>query len=158
MKESHIRIMGEALKMAAINIETLEGGPFGAVIVKDGEIIVRAKNSVVSDNDPTAHAEINAIRQAAGLLGTYDLSGCTLYSSCEPCPMCLAAIWWARIDRCYYAATRDDAARAGFNDELFYREIALPNDQRQNRLTHVDMKGAADPFDRWIKEGKDIRY
>lgn len=157
-KPGDIRIMGEAVRAAAINIDTLEGGPFGAVIVKDGEIIVNARNSVVIDTDPTAHAEMNAIRQAAKLLGTYNLKGCTIYSSCEPCPMCLTAILWSRIDRCYFASTRQDAARAGFDDEVFYSELSLPYSERKVPFKRIPMEEAGHLFDRWIQEGKDIQY
>ena len=105
----------------------MTGGPFGAVIVKDGKVVAEASNTVTVDNDPTAHAEVNAIRKACAALGTFDLSGCELYTSCEPCPMCLAACYWAHIDRVYYAADREDAAAAGFDDSDIYREVALPS-------------------------------
>ena len=110
------------------------GGPFGAVIAKNGEIIAEASNSVTIDHDPTAHAEVNAIRQAARELGTFDLSGCDIYTSCEPCPMCLGAIYWAHLDTIYYANNRKDAARIGFDDDLIYREMPLQPAQRQRRM------------------------
>lgn len=109
-----------AIDIALESVRDLDGGPFGAVIIKDGEIIAKTSNSVTKTNDPTAHAEINAIRKACQELNTFDLSGCEIYSSCEPCPMCLSAIYWARIDRLYYAADRYDAKRIGFDDLYIY--------------------------------------
>ena len=106
------------------------GGPFGAVIVKDGKVVTVTSNSVTRDNDPTAHAEVNAIREACRVLGTYDLSGCILYTSCEPCPMCLGAIYWAHIDRVFQGGTRKDAAKAGFDDAFIYDEISVPTEKR----------------------------
>ena len=107
-------LMLRAVALAERNAASVTGGPFGAVIVKDGKVVAEASNTVTVDNDPTAHAEVNAIRKACAALGTFDLSGCELYTSCEPCPMCLAACYWAHIDRVYYAADREDAAAAGF--------------------------------------------
>jgi tRNA(Arg) A34 adenosine deaminase TadA len=115
--------MREAIALSIEKMEAGEGGPFGAVIVKDGKAIGRGWNRVTSANDPTAHAEIMAIREACKTLGTFDLSGCEIYSSCEPCPMCLAAIYWARLEKLRFAATRADAADAGFDDELIYSEV-----------------------------------
>lgn len=115
--------MREAIQLSIEKMESGEGGPFGAVIVKNNKIIGRGWNRVTSANDPTAHAEIMAIRDACQTLGTFELSGCQIYSSCEPCPMCLAAIYWARLDRLYFAASRTDAAAAGFDDEHLYQEI-----------------------------------
>jgi len=113
------------------------GGPFGAIIVRDGEIIAEGSNQVTKNNDPTAHAEIIAIRAAAEKLGTWDLSGCELYSSCEPCPMCLGAIYWAHIDQVYFAATHDDAKDAGFDDADLYDEI-----KKDSSLRSIQMKSA----------------
>lgn len=113
-------LMLEALLEAKKGVGGRDGGPFGAVIAKDGKILARGRNRVPSNNDPTAHAEINAIREACRKLGTFDLSGCEIYTTCEPCPMCLAAIHWARIERIFYGATRKDAAKIGFDDEFFY--------------------------------------
>ena len=115
-------LMLRAVSLAERNAASVTGGPFGAVIVKDGKVVAEASNTVTVDNDPTAHAEVNAIRKACAALGTFDLSGCELYTSCEPCPMCLAACYWAHIDRVYYAADREDAAAAGFDDSDIYRE------------------------------------
>jgi guanine deaminase len=130
MKETFMR---EAIRIAQEKMREDKGGPFGAVIVKDGRIISRGWNEVTSSNDPTAHAEIVAIRSACRTLGTFRLDGCELYSSCEPCPMCLATVHWARLLRFYFAANREDAADAGFDDAFIYREIVLPVTQRRLR-------------------------
>jgi tRNA(Arg) A34 adenosine deaminase TadA len=118
--------MREAIRLSKEKMDAGEGGPFGAVIVKNGAVVGRGWNRVTSANDPTAHAEVEAIRNACAELGTFSLSGCEIYTSCEPCPMCLAAIYWARTDALYYAATRNDAADAGFDDMLIYHEILKP--------------------------------
>ncbi|MCP4599286.1 MAG: nucleoside deaminase [Proteobacteria bacterium] len=123
MKSKKLEFLEEAIRLARESMADGRGGPFGAVIVKDGEIIARGQNSVVRDMDPTAHAEMVAIREAAKVLQTHMLSGCEIYCTCEPCPMCLSAIYWARIDAVYYSSTRDDAATAGFDDFLFYSEF-----------------------------------
>lgn len=147
-----------AISKAEENIVTGEGGPFGAVVVRDGKIIAAVGNRVTSTNDPTAHAEVVAIREACKSLDTFDLSGCEIYASCEPCPMCLGAIMWARIDKLYYAADRVDAARAGFDDELFYTELALPADQRMMKPVQLLQKEANHVFDKWIEDGNKIPY
>ena len=123
--------MHEAIQLSLEKMREGQGGPFGAVVVKNGQIIGRGWNEVTSAHDPTAHAEILAIREACRNVGTFRLDGCELYASCEPCPMCLSAIYWARMDRLFYAATRQDAAAAGFDDEFLYREIALPIVERR---------------------------
>ena len=125
------KFLREAIRLAEEKMEAGEGGPFGAVVVKDGEIVGRGWNRVTSANDPTAHAEVEAIRQACANLGTFSLAGCELYASCEPCPMCLSAIYWARLDALYFAASRDDAADAGFDDALLYEEVPLDWDRRK---------------------------
>ena len=112
----------EAIKLAIENVENGNGGPFGAVIVKDGKIIATGVNQVTSSHDPTAHAEVMAIRMACAALNTFQLVGCEIYASCEPCPMCLAAIYWAKLDKLYYANTKEDAAAVNFNDNLFIRK------------------------------------
>lgn len=119
-----------AIDLARENLKAKTGGPFGAVIVRAGQILATGCNHVTTSNDPTAHAEVVAIRRACESIGHYSLAGCILYASCEPCPMCLAAIYWARIDRLYYAATRHQAAEAGFDDEFLYRELVLPVPER----------------------------
>ena len=123
--------MQEAIDLAKQNLKLKNGGPFGAVVVKDGKIIGRGVNSVTSQNDPTAHAEVNAIREACAIINSFQLDDCEIYSSCEPCPMCLGAIYWARPKKFYYAATREDAAKAGFDDSEIYREIQLPIQSRK---------------------------
>ena len=152
------KFMTEAIKKAEENILTGKGGPFGAVVVRDGEIIAAVGNRVTSTNDPTAHAEVVAIREACKKLDTFDLTGCEIYASCEPCPMCLGAIMWARIDKLYYAADRVDASRAGFDDELFYTELALPVEKRMLRPTQLLQKEANEVFDKWIEESDKILY
>lgn len=138
----------EALDLAVQNVQD-GGGPFGAVVVSDGEIIARGANRVTSEHDPTAHAEVVAIRRACTVVGDFELTGCTLYSSCEPCPMCLGAIYWARLDRVVYAATREDAARAGFDDDHIYREIEKPPSRRTVPMEQVAGDAAQRPFDAW---------
>ncbi len=127
-----------------------DGGPFGAVIVKDDTVIAQAHNMVLTSNDPTAHAEITAIRLASEKLGRFDLSDCTLYTSCQPCPMCLGAIFWARIPQVYYGATEEDAANGGFDDHRFYDMIRGKNDDVI--LTQVDHKESATLFDKWLEK------
>ena len=121
--------MREAIRLSVENVKN-GGGPFGAVIVKDGRIIARGANRVVPNNDPTAHAEICAIREACTRLGTFDLSGCDIYSSCEPCPMCFSAIYWAHLSRLFFANTKEDAATINFADDFIYKELSLPLHQR----------------------------
>lgn len=150
--------MLDAIKKAEENIITGKGGPFGAVVVRDGEIIATAGNCVTSTNDPTAHAEVVAIREACKALDTFDLSGCEIYASCEPCPMCLGAIMWARIDKLYYAADRLDASRAGFDDELFYTELALPAEKQILKPTQLLQKEANVVFDKWIETNDKVPY
>ena len=125
------------------------GGPFGAVIVKDGRIVAVASNSVTRDDDPTAHAEINAIREACRMLGTHDLSGCVIYASCEPCPMCLGAIYWAHIDRVFYGGTRKDAAEAGFDDDFIYDEMSVPTEDRTIPTIPMMRDESLEPFRVW---------
>ncbi|WP_407430215.1 nucleoside deaminase [Arcticibacter sp.] len=131
MEEQHLKFMEHAISLAERNIHECLGGPFGAVIVKDNVIIAESQNLVTSSNDPTAHAEVSAIRKACEKLQTFDLSGCVLYTSCEPCPMCLGAVYWSRISELFYAGTRTHAAAAGFDDEFIYNELGLPVAQRQ---------------------------
>lgn len=132
------------------------GGPFGAVIVKDGEIIAEGNNRVTIDNDPTAHAEVCAIRSAARKLGTFNLSGCEIYTSCEPCPMCLGAIYWARLERIYYGCDRKDAADAGFDDDFIYRELSLQPSEREKMMTVLLPQESLAAFRMW-KEKADKR-
>ncbi|MDD3893256.1 MAG: nucleoside deaminase [Bacteroidales bacterium] len=140
--------MREAIRLSVKNIAN-NGGPFGAVIVKDNTIIARGTNRVTSSIDPTAHAEIVAIREAATKLNNFDLSGCTIYTSCEPCPMCLSAIYWARIDRVFYGNTKDDAKRIGFDDSFIYDEIKLPIEKRAITTTQLLRDEAIKGFRKW---------
>lgn len=146
-------IMRRAIALSEKSVRT-GGGPFGAVIAKDGEIIAEASNTVTLDHDPTAHAEVNAIRQAAHKLGTFDLTGCDIYTSCEPCPMCLGAIYWAHLDRIYYANNRKDAARIGFDDDFIYHEIVLQPADRHKQMQILLPDEARKAFDMWM-ESKD---
>ena len=150
--------MLRAIELAERNASSVTGGPFGAVVVKDGKVIAEASNTVTVGNDPTAHAEVNAIRKACTALGTFDLSGCELYTSCEPCPMCLAACYWAHIDKVYYAADREDAAAAGFDDSDIYREVALPVDRRRIPFVHIMEKEGLRPFMLWNSNDKKVEY
>jgi guanine deaminase len=141
--------MQRAIELAVQAVESKSGGPFGAVVVKDGQIVGEGQNRVTSTNDPTAHAEVEALRAAGGALGTFDLTGCELYTSCEPCPMCLAAALWSRIDSIAFAGTRDDAAAAGFDDKAFYVELALPEAERRVPMTPFLHADAARAFAAW---------
>lgn len=150
--------MRRALALACEGMDGNAGGPFGAVIVKDGRIVAEGCNRVTSSNDPTAHAEIVAIREACRALGTFDLAGAAIYASCEPCPMCLAAIYWARLDRIYYANTRADAARIGFDDDHIYREFALPAAERKIPMERLLVREAAAAFAAWLANPDKVRY
>ena len=147
-----------ALSLAEDTASSGNGGPFGAVIVKDGKVVAEGSNTVTVDNDPTAHAEVNAIRRACAVLGTFDLSGCELYTSCEPCPMCLAACYWAHISRVYYAAGRDDAAAAGFDDDMIYVEVAKPFDERKLPFIQLLPEEGLRPFLLWRSNPDKVRY
>jgi guanine deaminase len=154
MKEAFMR---EALRLAAQNRDC-QGGPFGAVVVRYGQIIGRGQNRVIRDNDPTAHAEIVAIREACRTLGGYWLPGCEIYSSCEPCPMCLSALYWARIERGYYAATQEDAAAAGFADAFLYEELTRPVAQRRLPLLRLLEQEGTIPFQKWAANPSRVPY
>jgi tRNA(Arg) A34 adenosine deaminase TadA len=138
-------------KAIALSLENIKkgGGPFGAVIVKDGKIIATGVNRVTSNNDPTAHAEITAIRKAAGKLKNFDLSGCEIYTSCEPCPMCLGAIYWAHLDKMYFANTKADAQNAGFDDSFIYEEINLKPEHRKLKSQQLLREEALAAFETW---------
>lgn len=149
------KFMQRAVELARNGMKNNQGGPFGCVIVKNGKIIAEGNNSVTSENDPTAHAEIVAIRKACIELGSFQLTGCELYTSCEPCPMCLGAIYWARPDRVYFAATRNDAAEAGFDDEFIYNELDLSPENRKIPMISLERELATDLFGEWVgKEDK----
>lgn len=147
----------KSVKLSELSIEK-GGGPFGAVIVKNGQIIAEAHNTVTITNDPTAHAEINAIREACNKLKTFDLSDCEIYSSCEPCPMCLSAIYWAKIPVVYYINTKKDAAAIGFSDDFIYNELSLPKEERKLKMIKVENVKAANAFEKWTKKEDKINY
>ncbi len=135
------------------------GGPFGAVIAsKDGEIIAEASNSVTIDHDPTAHAEVNCIRKATAKLGTFDLAGYDIYTSCEPCPMCLGAIYWAHLDKIYYANDRKDAAAIGFDDDFIYQELELKNEDRHKKMELLLPEEAKNAFEMWAESTDKTEY
>lgn len=150
-------LMRKAIELSIENIKN-GGGPFGSVIAKEGEIIATGVNRVTSDCDPTAHAEINAIRNAAKKLGTFNLSGCEIYASCEPCPMCLGAIYWSHLDKLYYGNTQQDAASIGFDDEFIYKEIELKPDERHLPSEHLLNNEAITAFDEWKQEANKTEY
>ena len=152
-EENDRQFLREAIAVARTGIELGLGGPFGCVVVKDGVIIGKGCNEVTSTNDPTAHAEVVAIRDACRRLGSYQLTDCDLYASCEPCPMCLGAIYWARPRRVVYACTRHDAAGAGFDDAVIYKEIGIPNTERKIRFEHQALDEAAALFALWEEKG-----
>ena len=149
--------MREAIRIANESVKN-GGGPFGAVIVKDGEIIAGRSNSVTLDNDPTAHAEVNTIREACQKLGTFDLSDCVIYTSCEPCPMCFGAIYWAHLDRIYYGANQHDAAAINFDDAFIYRELAVPVEQREKQMTALLPSEALAAFEAWRQKDDKVEY
>ena len=155
---AHEEHMRRAIAMSRQAIRTNRGFPFGAVIVREGEVVAEAHNTVLSDNDPTAHAEINAIRAASAKLGTFSLEGCEIYASGEPCPMCLAAIYWSRLDRIYYANRKQDAHRIGFSDDSFYREIALPPEGRRIPMSRLLGDEAVAVFAEWDERPDKVTY
>lgn len=149
--------MREAIRLSEENVRN-GGGPFGAVIARDGEIVGTGTNRVTPDCDPTAHAEVNAIRAAASRLGTFDLSGCEIYSSCEPCPMCLGAIYWAHLDRLYYGNDKHDAAGIGFDDAFIYRELDLKPEDRSLKSERLLSDEAAAAFREWAAKPDKVEY
>jgi tRNA(Arg) A34 adenosine deaminase TadA len=150
--------MARAIRLSIENVQAGRGGPFAAVIVKDGKIIAEGANSVTSTNDPTAHAEVVAIRNACRALSSFDLHGCEIYTSCEPCPMCLGAIYWARLARIFFACTAADAANAGFDDSFIYKEIARPHPERKIPMTEMMREEALDGFRAWVQKQDKIVY
>lgn len=150
--------MQEAIRLAQSNVENNNGGPFGAVVVRDGRIVGSGNNQVTSSHDPTAHAEIVAIREAAKNLGTFNLEGCEIFASCEPCPMCLGAIYWARINKLYYAGNQDDAAKANFDDSFIYKEFSLPKAVRSIPSEQMMQDKAQKVFEHWIANDKKVPY
>ena len=150
--------MEEAIRLAGLNLESGHGGPFGCVVVKNGKIIASAYNEVLVTNDPTAHAEILAIRRACEALNSHQLEDCDIYTSCEPCPMCLAAIYWARLDKLWFAATRADATDAGFDDEHIYSEISKGWKTRQLPAEQIMQTEAKKSFEAWEQHEDRINY
>ncbi len=146
---SKINVMDEAVELAKNGVEGNHGGPFGAIICCGDDIVGRGFNRVLSENDPTAHAEVNAIREACKTLEKVDLSDCDLYTTCEPCPMCLSAAYWARIKNIYYTSTRKDAAELGFDDAVIYDELALPFNQRKLPLVQIDCDSVESLYQIW---------
>ena len=147
-----------AIQLSEQNVDQGKGGPFGAVVVKDGKLIAKSANKVTSSNDPTAHAEVSAIRAACKKLKTFDLSGCVIYTSCEPCPMCLGAIYWARLDKIYYANTKVDAAVIGFDDQFIYEELDLEMNQRKLPIIQLMREQALIAFKKWEQSPLKIEY
>lgn len=145
------KFMNEAIALSRKNLKLMHGGPFGAVVVKNGRVIGRGYNQVILTSDPTAHAEITAIRDACKNLGTYSLEGCDIYSSCEPCPMCLGAVYWSRPARLFFACTRHDAELIGFDDQFFYREMEKPEEQRTIKAARLMRDKALAVFQEWEK-------
>ena len=154
----HKRFLREAIRLSIDKMEAGEGGPFGALVVREGQIVGVGWNRVTSTNDPTAHAEVVAIRDACTRLATFSLAECDLYASCEPCPMCLATLYWARIERLYYAATREDAAGAGFGDSRIYDEIALRPSARSILAVQDLRQEAQTAFEAWAKKEDRVEY
>jgi guanine deaminase len=150
--------MQEAIERAVENAQSGRGGPFAAVVVKEGRIIAAGANCVTSTNDPTAHAEVNAIREACRVLRTFQLTGCEIYSSCEPCPMCLGAIYWARPERVYFGATAADAAAAGFDDSFIYDELKRPHAKRRIPFEPMMREAALEAFRVWVQKDGRVRY
>ena len=150
--------MAEAIALSEQNVKSGRGGPFGAVIVKDGKIIATGVNRVTTDNDPTAHGEIVAIRAACKALNSFILGGCEIYSSCEPCPMCMAAIYWARAEKVFFATTQEDAARAGFDDWIIYNELNLPIQERAVTTANIMRQEAQGAFGAWAMSTNKINY
>ncbi len=151
------QLLRRAIALSVANVAE-GGGPFGAVIARDGEIVAEGVNRVTTLHDPTAHAEVQAIRAAAARLGSFDLSGCVIYSSCEPCPMCLSAIYWARLSRLVYAGTKSDAARAGFDDAFIYKELSLPPSERRLASSECLNAEALAAFDAWREKTDKVEY
>lgn len=151
-------LMARAIALSAEKMRAGLGGPFGAIVARDGTILSEGFNQVTSGNDPTAHAEVVAIRAACARLNSFTLQGCEIYTSCEPCPMCLGAIYWARLDRVYYANSRADAAAIGFDDDHIYRELDKPIDGRTIPFIRLESEGARRIFREWLEKPDKITY
>ncbi|MGD0906016.1 MAG: nucleoside deaminase [Candidatus Acidiferrales bacterium] len=150
--------MHEAVRLAVENVRSGRGGPFAALVVKDGHVISTGTNTVTSTDDPTAHAEVVAIREACRALSTFQLTGCEIYTSCEPCPMCLGAIYWARLDRVYFAATAKDASDAGFDDSFIYEELKITPTQRRIPFEPIMHEAGLEPFREWKQKDNRVQY
>lgn len=158
LQQSDEQYMRMAIDLATGNVLSGAGGPFGAVVVKDGVVVATGVNKVTASNDPTAHAEVTAIRSAAAALGSFELKGCTIYSSCEPCPMCLGAIYWSRIDALYFGSTAKDAADAGFDDSFFYDELRKGIGERSIPTVNLMRDEAEESFQAWKDSAGRIEY
>lgn len=157
LKDYEEKYMRMAAEISFNNIDR-GGGPFGAVIVRDGEVVATGANTVTLDNDPTAHAEVNAIRHACHKLKTFQLSGCTVYSSCEPCPMCLSALYWAGVRKVFYGNTKEDAEAIDFSDKFIYEEIAKRPEDRKMQGIHVDGSETIRAFEKWASDPDKVKY
>jgi guanine deaminase len=155
-RERHFMYL--AIEESKLGMDANHGGPFGCVIVKGDEVIARGHNQVLQTNDPTSHAEVVAIRNACAALNSFQLTGCEIYCSCEPCPMCLGAIYWARPDRVYYANTKQDAASIGFDDQFIYEELKQPHNSRRIPMLQIEMKDARQVFEEWKLKGNKTLY
>ena len=158
MTDQDRQFMTRAIELARNGVATNDGGPFGCVVVKNGEIIGEGNNRVTSTNDPTAHAEVVAIRDACKRLGSFQLDDCTIYTSCEPCPMCLGAIYWARPEKVFFACTRDDAAEIGFDDNFIYEELEKSNEEREMVLMNLMRDEALELFQNWAVKTDKVEY
>jgi tRNA(Arg) A34 adenosine deaminase TadA len=156
--ERQRELMRHAVRLSAERMREGAGGPFGAIVVRDGEVIAEGWNCVTSTNDPTAHAEVTAIRRACEVLGNFSLQGCEIYASCEPCPMCLAAIYWARLDRIFFANSREDAAAIGFDDEHIYGEVSKPIEHRVIPTVRLALPEAEAVFSEWRAKPDKVKY
>jgi guanine deaminase len=158
MDEHDIKFMRRAIELAQHGIDANDGGPFGAIVVRNGEIIGEGNNCVTSTNDPTAHAEVVAIRNACEKIGSFQLDNCIIYTSCEPCPMCLGAIYWARPEKVFYGCTREDAAEIDFDDQFIYDEIVLPIAERKIKLVNLGRDEAVKVFQNWANKQDKTEY
>ena len=158
MNDTDVKFMEHAFVLARNGMASNAGGPFGCVIVKDGRVIGEGWNRVTSDNDPTAHAEVVAIRDACRNLSSFQLSGCEVYTSCEPCPMCLGALYWARPKSIFFAATREDAAFGGFDDDFIYKELDLPLEERTIPLKNILAADGRELFVEWLNKSDKTSY
>ena len=156
--QSENDFMQLAIRLATENVRNGSGGPFGAVVVRNGEVVATGVNRVTSDNDPTAHAEVNAIRAACKALNTFQLQGCVLYTSCEPCPMCMGAVYWGRLDAVYYGNTCHEAAEFGFDDHFIYEELAVPREKRKLPMVRLLPEQALESFHAWQDHQSKITY